>query len=323
MAMPRQIEQAAAEADQLQKQLYGVESPATAPEADQPVSEPVAAEPATEAPVVEVRQAEPAKPPETGEDAAYWKQRCNTVQGKLEAEMPRLYQQLREKDQKLQETLERLAEREAAPAKSEEALVTEKDMDTFGGDLIDLMGRKATEIVRREIAAALAEFRKEFGVVREQVGQVTERVVESEMDRFWAGVMNLVPDWPVIDADPRWISWLDTAPPFAEETYRALAGKAIARGKPDKIAKLVETWKKETGAPPVEPPRTSKQHELSSQVAPSTTRVTSTPVAERLWTKSDYEAAYDVRNVQRFGPEKAAQMAADADRAVAEGRVRW
>ena len=40
-------------------------------------------------------------------------------------------------------------------------------------------------------------------------------------------------------------------------------------------------------------------------------------------TRADYEAMYDVRNVQRYGEKEAARMIAEADAAVTEGRVQW
>jgi hypothetical protein len=43
----------------------------------------------------------------------------------------------------------------------------------------------------------------------------------------------------------------------------------------------------------------------------------------QIWTKNDYEHAYDPRVHRQVGPEKAAQMMAEADKAQAEGRVQF
>jgi hypothetical protein len=128
-----------------------------------------------------------------------------------------------------------------------------------------------------------------------------------------------------VDQDPAWIAWLDTTPEFATNTYRELAMQAVQKGNAGKVAKLVGIWRKETGRAPASQPAVSArpQSELERQVAPSTVRSVSTPVAQRVLTRAEYEALYDVRNVQRYGEKKAAEMIAEADAAVAENRVRW
>lgn len=356
MAVPKAVQAQVEAAEQLQAQLYPgqaqppveAESVTPAPAQPQPAEEPSQppAEPTTN--VVELpRAAEPAAPapaapapaqPEPPErDAAYWRQRFETVQGKLNTEMPSLYQQLRAKEQELEALRRQPAPAQpaqpAAPASipATGQLVTESDVEAFGGNLTDFVLRVARGVGEGLVSQALADLRKEFGTVQEQLGQVSSTVVKSELDRFWDSVIALIPDWKSVDADPAWIAFLDTAPEFSSHTYRQLAADAVQKRMPDKIASLVKAWRGAAVSQPAPAPQPSPAPqqprpapELQRQVAPSTSR-SSAPVqpAARIWTQADYAEAYDVRNVARYGQQKANEMIAEADRAVAEGRVRW
>ena len=304
---------------------------------EQPAEPEVPAEPAISNVVELPKPAEPVvvaetpKPPaEPAEDLTYWKKRFETVQGKLNSEMPQLYQQLREQSQQIQALVSQLQERKAEPTpEPQSSLVTPKDVEDYGADLVDFNRRVALDTTRSELANLEARLRKEFGVVQDQVSQVSNQVYQSEYDKFWGGVMNLVPDWKQIDQDPNWVAFLDTTPEFAEDTYRELAGKAIAKGDAQKIAKLVSVWRGPQQSAPLPTPapapaQPDMQAELQRQIAPSTSRASAPPQpAGKIWSGADYEAAYDVRNVARFGEKEANRLISEADRAVAEGRVRW
>lgn len=326
MALPQTIERQAAEAEQLQKDIYEDQAPASTEE------QPASTDESTETPVVTADVVEllpPAEPATREEDTAYWKKRFETVQGKLDAEMPRLFEQLRNQGETIKQLSTQLQTKEQQEAPSPaatETLVTQTDIDAFGDDLIDAMRRTAREEVGKVIAVERAALEQRFGAVETQVGEVGQQVVKTAVDTFWGDVAKLVPDWPVVDKNPAWISWLDTSPEYAETSYRELAAQAIQKGSPQKIAKLVDTWKKETEqAPPPEipPVDTSRSSELERQVAPSTVTGTTLPVSRKTYTRQDYETLYDVRNVARYGEKKAAEMIAEADLAVAENRVRW
>ena len=326
MAMPQAIEKQAAEAEQLQAEIYG--SQALTTEVEQPVpdvEQPV--EPAVPDNVVSLPQAADPARPDPSEDVAYWKKRFDTVQGKLDAEMPRLYQQIREQGEQIKALSTQLTQQATPPQQESDSLVTQKDIDDYGEDLINAMRRTAQEEARKAFVTERAALEKRFGAVEVQVGQVGKQVEKTAADKFWGEVTNLTPDWLAVDQDPAWIAWLDTSPEYADTTYRELASQAISRGNAAKVAKLVETWKKETGSLPaslsVATPRQPRA-ELSGQQAPSTVRSGSAaPTAAKIISRAEYEAMYDVRNVQRYGQKKAAEMIAEADSAVAENRVRW
>lgn len=328
MAMPQAIQRAVEQAEVLQAQIYP-ENPAPT----EPVEQTVEVETAPDAQptnVVELqRPAEPApvetpKPADVSEDVSYWKQKFSSLQGKFNAEVPQLHQQLREQSQRLSKVLEQLQSQTDAPPASDAR--DSQDAEDFGPPMTEMVDRRAEAIARKVVsqvvAQELAALRKEFGTMQESVGAVTERVAMTESEKFWAGVMTLVPDWKQIDDSPEWRAWLDTTPEFAEDTYRDLATKAIYKGDAQKIANLVKLFRGPAPQAPVAPPAVNP--ELLRQVAPSTSRASApAPQAGKVWSAAEYSAAMDVRNVQRFGQAEADRLEAEATQAVAEGRVRW
>lgn len=318
MTLPGAIQKQVEDAERIQQELYGQkEAPAVDAE-NTPAPEPVEAEAAPvqeEAPKVETVVEQPPQ--------RDFEQQYKVMKGKYEAEVPRLQHQTRELERQLRDMQARLEQAEKQPERTaEEApLVTPKDEEDFGSDLVDMVKRASRSEAQAMIKAALAAQEKQFAEFMSRLGAVQQQVVMSESEKFWNRVETLVPDWQVIDNDPEWIAFLDTTPEFTTKTYRELAAEAIAAGKAEAVAKLVQIWRPATpqAAAPTKP-----NPELQRQVAPPTVK-SSSPVqpTEKILSREDYERLYDPRNEQRYGKKKADEMVAEADRAVAEGRVRW
>jgi hypothetical protein len=330
-ALPKAIQAQLDQAEQIHNEVYG--GTPEAPNPAQAVSD-IPANPApnvaasvTIEPAAPDTQTAPVATPAPADDA--FERRYNVLRGKYEAEVPRLQQQLKENQAVLNQLLEeRKKANEAPPAPTKaESLVSPKDEENFGADLMEAVVRVATQIAKHEMATAELRLRGEFEAVKGQIGQVADRQVKTAEQLFWDRVSELVPDWMQVDEDARWHAFLDVTPEFSTLTYRQLAGAAIEAGDAGKVAKLVQAWKNTFQAAttaPAAPAQPTRTQELARQVAPDTSRASSTPTPQsKLWTRADYEAAYDTRNVSRFGAEKAVQMQAEADQAVAEGRVQW
>lgn len=328
MALPQAIQSQVDQADALYQQIYG-EGQATDPPVDQPASEDSGVvEPAgnvVELPRQAVQATEAPPPaPAKEETAEYWRDRFRTVQGKLDNEMPQMYQQIRDQGQQIKQLLEKLeqAQKPPEPERAEDSLVSQKDVDDFGADLVDMTRRAARDVFRELSDKLVAELRTEFGAVKEQVGHVAQRVEKTETDTFWGEVNRLVPDWASVNEDPRWIEMLNSRVPGTRNTYRDEAMMAIRDGDYRYIAEVVGLWRKALPQDTQQPP--AGQQELSRQVAPNTAKSSqSTPPGEKIWSHEEYAAAMDVRNERRFGKKKAEELESEATRAVAEGRVRW
>jgi len=328
-ALPKAIQAQVEAADQIHQQVYGdgAQSAPVAPETP-PSAEPAA--PDLVAQPAPAPQPAPVAPTPVQDDP--WERRYAALQGKYNAEVPRLAQELKEAKTLLAQALE--SRKAPEPAKANEPLVSPKDADAFGSDLMEAVVRVATRVALEQAAAAEARIRKELESVRGEVGQVSERHARSAEQLFWDRVVELVPDWEAVDNDSRWHTFLNSTPDYSTLTFRQMAEAAIGAGNADKVAKLVDTWKGTLQATPAPapaaptPPQPSapggQRPELERQVTPTTSRGSNPPApAPKIWSRQDYESAYDPRNVQLYGAEQAARMQADADQAVAENRVRW
>lgn len=290
----------------------------------EPQAEP-AATPATE-PADKVTEPTP-QPTDDHQDDA-WKQKFDVLTGKYNAEVPRLYQQLKEQASaldRLQAELEANKAKPAEPEKAKESLVTSNDEETFGSDLIDL----ARRVTRDEVGVVLnrigqlERMLENISQLPKQVEQVVQSQQESNEQRFWGAVAAAVPDWNQVDADPRWIEWLGQTPPFAVKTYRELAGDAIAAGSVDKIAELVKAWKQDAGIAQAQQTQSNNKQELQRQVAPTKSNASNVPQGKKVWTGADYEKAFDPRLSTEMSEADIEALQAEAELAYQEGRIQW
>lgn len=325
--LPKAIQAQLEQAEAIEKQLAAM---AAAP-ADQGNTEDQPAQPA-QAPAPEQQQVaeptpQPAQPVDQGDDT--WKHKFDVISGKYQAEVPRLYGQLKEQNQQLEQLQRELAELKAKaaaePEKPKESLVTSKDEEAFGSDLIDM----ARRVTRDEIGQVLdrinqiEQMLKRIEALPQQVQQVAQQQAQSAEERYWGAVNTAIPDWNQIDSDPRWVEWLNTRAPFAVKTYRELAGEAIQAGQIEPIVELVKAWKQAAGIAQAQQQQSKSQQELERQVAPSKQNASQTPAGKKIYTREEYERAYDPRTLKDMSDADVDKLHAELDLAVAEGRVRF
>lgn len=323
--LPKQVQAELAAAEALEQHVYG---PGQASPTEQPAEPAVDTEPA--APPAEP-VAQPAPVVTTAvpdQDANYWRTRFETLRGKYDAEVPTLIHQLREQGSQLQTLTQQLesTKKPEAPEPSADPLVTQKDDEVFGSDLVDMTKRAAQDVFRQMVPGIVSELRAEFAAMKEQLGAVADRQVMSDEQKFWGAVAAAIPNWRTVDDSPEWGRWLDGRAVGARASYRQLAQDAVAAFEVEPLKELVTLFTSQTGfgatAPTVKPtPPVSP--ELQRQIPPSTSRASDTPPAARIWTTAEIEQLGDPRFMNSMAPDEYAALQADADRAVVENRVRW
>lgn len=323
--LPKAIQEQLEAAEAIEKQLA---AQAAAPEEGNTQTQ--HAEPA-QSPAPEQQQvAEPTPQPQTvQQDDETWKHKFDVISGKYQAEVPRLYGQLKEQNQTLENLQRELAELKAKanvePEKPKESLVTSKDEDAFGSDLIDLARRVSREEANQVLSRIdqIEQMLKRISELPRQMEQVQQQQAQSAEERYWGAVNTAVPDWNQIDADPRWIEWLNTRAPFAVKSYRELAGEAIQAGQVEPIVELVNAWKQAAGIAQAQQQQSKSQQELERQVAPGKQNASQPPAGKKVYTKEEYERAYDPRTLKDMSDTEIDALHAEIDQAVAEGRVRF
>lgn len=325
-ALQRQLE----EAEALERSLAQSEEPETpevqeqqteavAPEASQPEAEPSpeAQQPA-EKPQLKVK-------PGKEEDVDYWRSRATSMHGIAQAQAQELHD-LRNQVSTLTTEIKNLKVQPEQP-KAADPLVTDKDVETFGSDLIDLQER----VAKKALSEARAEFK---GIVDQQaeyikqleakVGVVDKQVTASAQDRFYEALTKQVPDWEAVNADQQFLEWLGEADQMSGVSRQAYLDDAANRMDLPRVVAIFSAFK-QTVAPAQQPQVSqTRKSELERQVAPSKSKASSpTDSGKRIWTKAEFERAMDPRHTKHLSADESAKLEAELDLAVAEGRVQF
>lgn len=316
MELPKQIQQHIDEVDALEKQMTGVN------EAPEPVVEQDSApanviEDAAQAPI---EQTAPPPENEVDEEAeAKWEHKYKRLQGKYNAEVPRLHQELKAVRGQFEQVNSLYAElqskADAKPAETPRGHVTDEDIETYGEELIDLQRRIVRE-ASESFQGEIDKLRAENSYLQSQMGQVTTNSFDMRLN-------SAIPDFQIVNADPAWIEWLDGYDPMLRAPRRVAAQTAFDNQDIDAIASYVEMFQENNPAP--QNSREKRQAELQRQVQPS--RATATVnggTQQRIYSQADVEKGYG--KIQQYLARGQFDKANDLDNeystAYSEGRVR-
>jgi hypothetical protein len=317
MALPRQVEAQLRELEALEKQLAEGQNPAPADPDPQP------AEPPQDQ---QTQQAEPkpVEPTPTPTEPVVaeekWEQKYKTLKGMYDAEVPRLHADLR--DLKAQvDSLRKASETkpvEPAKPKAAEKLVTDADVEAFGQDLIEVQ-RKVAREVAAEFRGELDAMRVENEKLREQLTSTGTQVSEASFEQR---LYRMVPDFEAVNADPKWIAWLNEVDPLLRAPRSSVAQQAFNRGDAEGVAHYVAMFKQTVA--PVEQ-KADKTEELERQLQPNRGATSAPPTSQKgkVYTNSDIEKMF--RKAADLGTkgqlDAAKKLEAEIDAAFMEGRV--
>ena len=330
MSLPKQVQAMADEAERLQNQIAGVEPEQT----EQPPAEEASTEPQGEQSVAEqveapVLEPEAPKPEAITSDDATWERRYKTIQGKYNAEVPRLNADLKDLRNQLTTALAQIDELKSRTARTTEPsqpLVTDKDVEAFGSDLIDVIDRKAREVASQMVGTEMAELKAENQRLHDQLSGVTERQVSNDRRAYFAELARIVPDYEAINVDEGFLGWLSEVDPLSGMTRQDYLTNAWNTFDVQRTAALFNTYKQMTAPPPAPAPAAAKQ-QLQRQVAPGTSKVSTTAptnTADRVWSMNEIDQFYKAvaRGEYRGSEAEQVRIEAEIDQAVAEGRIR-
>ena len=317
MALPKQVQAQMAEIEAYEKALEAQQEPH--PEELDTEAEVVATIEASP----ELVEAKPADTSPTDVEEETFKQKYKTLTGKYDAEVPRLHQQVREMTEATKRLQEELKALKVEPTKPKEkvSLVTDADRAEFGEELLDVQRRVARE-VSQDYEGRLEQQDAVIQKLEEKLQQTGNQVGEVG---FSQRLNQAVPDFPQIDNDERWVSWLNEHDPMLRGPRRVQAQQAFDAGDVDAISHYVSLWK-ETLAPQAD--AKPNQAELEKQVAPNrsanSVRTQSTTQNSKIYSPKDADKAWNkVRTLNTRGQYvEAEKLEADLTVAYMEGRVR-
>jgi len=263
------------------------------------------------------------KPVDVPEDK--WSHKYHTLKGMYDAEVPRLHSQVREMQTQIQQLIADKAAVEARIAEvptKVESLITDEDKEAFGPDLIDLIER-ATEAKVATLKSSEAQLKEEIKKLKGQLGNVEERQVVSDKDRFLAALAQQVPDWEVLNVNQGFLTWLQDVDPIYGIPKHVALTNAYENGDVARVASIFKAYKQIVT--PAAPQAKSNQQELQRQVAPTRTRSGTPPTSsesEQYFTNQDIEQFYTDWRRGLYDDAEAASMEKQIHAAAAEGRIR-
>lgn len=314
MNLPDQVRTAGDKARQLQEELG---KPATAepgtPPATEPKPVPAAAEPAA-----------PATPPTP--QTADWEQKYKSLQGMFNTQVPKLQSELKAANQQianLQATIEAAAKQPAAPTTT---YLTDKDLEDFDKDTIDVMRRAARQEAEERYGPIIAQLQQQLATLQSTViPKVTKIEAEtntSRVDRFVSALDQAAPEWRSLNNDEGFLSWLDELDPFAGSTRQALLNAAVDAGDAARASTFFKAYSQSRVVPPT-PSVPAASQQLEALVSPGKGRGGAPPTEKPPITREQIAQFYrDVSNGKYKGrSEEKARIEADIFAAQREGRV--
>ena len=319
MSLPRAVQQQVEEADALVAQMSGTQP--VDPETGEPIV--VAPQPDPE-PQPQNVSPEPDAKPAVSEET--WEQKYHTLKGKFDAEVPRLYAQVRELNTQVTQLTSDLAVAKAQPAPtvpaSTPSLITEQDKEAFGSDLIDLIER-ATEAKMAGSRSLEAQLTAEIAELKGKLGNVTERQVVSDKDRYESALTNAVPDWQALNVDQGFLNWLAEVDPVYGMPRQYALTNAYEALDATRTATIFNQYKKSV-APPAQ---SNNRADLQRQVAPTRSRTSPAPtnpnLDKRVYSQQDIDSFYSEWRRGFIDEAEAVQIEKDIHAATVEGRIRY
>jgi hypothetical protein len=338
MGLPAAAKKQIEDANKLHAEVYSEDKPDETPaaepsaESEQATTEQVEPPAATEE--VVTASPEAAAPAPIQKEETDWEQRYKTLQGKYNAEIPRLNNEIRD----LRDLMVKMGERQeqqahapqAAPEVVQNKLVTQADIDDYGEDFIDVVRR----VAKQEYDPVVQRLEKENEQLRNQVGGVQSGLQQTAKERLLSSLDARMPGWREINQSDEFLAWLGQYDAYSGMRRHDLLLKAFEAGDEARTIAFFEGYRNENAAmapvdtQPLAAPRKAKV-DMETLVAPGMARETKAARAQegsaKIWTQQQISNFYDKVVAGKYrgreGEKEKRRIEADIIRAANEGRI--
>ena len=184
------------------------------------------------------------------------------------------------------------------------------------------MIERATEAKLAGSRQLEAQLTAEIAELKGKLGNVTERQVVSDKDRYESALTTAVPDWQALNVDQGFLNWLAEVDPVYGVPRQYALNNAYEALDAGRTATIFNQYKKSV-TPPA--PSTTRPN-LNSQVAPTRSRTSPAPsnanLDKRVYTQQDIDAFYAEWRRGMIDEAEAVQIEKDIHAATVEGRIR-
>lgn len=297
--LPRKVREQVAAADAA---LQGITEEKDAP----PVEEVVAESPAPEevAEVVTETQPEEAASEEVDLDEAKWEERYKALQGKYNAEVPRLHQEVKD----LKESVRDSGESESL-RREIEGLKTQLNQPVAPPQSAHI--DKIREDYGDELANAFAASRSENDQLRAQVQDLMNLTTQIQTTSTLGTLSSMLADQGIdfdqANNDPLFIDWLSQVDTFAGVPRQQLLSQAYESGDLPRAAQFFVAYVGNQASPRNEPkPKASMEEhvKVQSQAAPTQ----EVPVQPVQWTQGQIQEFYRNKQAGMYSAEEAERL---------------
>ncbi|MCK5318039.1 MAG: hypothetical protein KAJ55_08995 [Anaerolineales bacterium] len=357
-ALPQAVQAAAARADELieeQAKLAAAQQPAPVELVEDPPTDPPAPEdPPTDPPA-------PADPPPTTVDEALAaaEHKYKVLQGKYNAEVPRLTRQAQEQEQGLRDMRQQLTNTQtllaslnqgnAAPQPNAGAsaptppqrLVKDDEIREFGPDLYDFIQRAAKEAV--DVQGLTQPLEQRLSLAEEAVQTTVNSQVREAEIKVHATLDAEAPKWREQNEDPEFLAWLEEVDPYTGARRGEILTQAYQNHDSSRVVAFFNGFLNENAAITPQPPAPAPADDLLNPdpappeglpleglIAPGTPKSGSdggapNEAGKRVWNRPQVVALYaKINEFTKKGtpaPKALQELEADLIRAQGEGRI--
>ena len=283
---------------------------------------------------------DPEVAPEPKPERIDWKQKYSVLQGKYDAEVPRLSESLRGANSRIDSLEEKLASKtimEPAASSAPRTDFTPEEIADYGEDLLEVIGRKARSIVESEYRPTIKTLENQVSQLNTQIGETGQRVAKQETNEVFAQLDGTVKDWRKTNTDPAFHEWLDQLDPFSGVARKVLMLKAFERKNAQQVRAFFDTYMQENATHNPTPTGQTPSGQggsvqgstldLDNYIAPGTPRSggnAGAPKDKRIWTNTEIGTFYSDIQKGRYKSrtDDRARIEADIIAATREGRIR-
>lgn len=311
--LPKSVEKQAELAEQIYQQAYGTpqqppEAPKAAEASTAPVEDPTPPTSVDNAPTEELvkADAEQQATPEDG-DINYWKQRAKIADGRVNAELPRMAQTIRDLKGQLADAKSKIRELEESKSEpSAPAGVKPEEVEQYGADFIDMVKR----VARDATPGADPD-------LKAKVQEVTEQQRRVARQQFFEQLGRDAPQWESLNTDEGFLAYLGGLDPYTGRPRQELFDDAYEKLDAWRIANFFNSYNESRRVEPSSP-----KPSLADQVVPSANKATKPPPSKKVWTTADVARFYDELRRGVHTQDEAARIEQDIFAAQKEGRLR-
>lgn len=122
--------------------------------------------------------------------------------------------------------------------------VTPQEVQEFGPELMDVVGRRAAEVYE----PIIAQMANELNQVRRQIGGVQNTVAFDAQVQMYKELDAKLPNWNAINHSPQFLSWLDTIDPISHQPRRAFLTQAHNSNAAGQVLDIFNTFLRDYNA---------------------------------------------------------------------------